>query len=375
MEFNASRLKIARKRRKLSCKGLADRLHVTSHTISRWEGGLAKGPSPEVIQMLSRVLEFPEKFFLGGDIEIPESQRVSFRNQASMSSSIREAALAAVAVGFIVSDWFSERFTLPEPSVPNLGDVYDAEHAARVLRAHWHIGERPISNLVHLLESKGVRVFSLAENTVELDACSLWREGRPYIFLNSCKTGEQVRFDAAHELGHLVLHQDGGVEGRLAEEQANAFALSFLMPKCDVLAQCDLYMTLSRYVQMKSRWLVPTAALIHRVYRLGLMSDMIYHTIVVLLAKNYGIKEPFPIDRERSIVWEKVLRIMWSRKLSLSKIAARIGIPEKELEDLLFFEGRDVQSKVMNHDATKLKLVCPLKNTRFVRPRVIPERS
>src|ERR1700678_4270171 len=93
--------------------------------------------------------------------------------------------------------------------------------AARILRTEWQLGEKPVSNMIHLLESKGIRVFSLAENTVKVNAYSLWRRGKPYVFLNTFKSAESSRFDAAHELAHLILHQDGSVTGRKAEDQAH----------------------------------------------------------------------------------------------------------------------------------------------------------
>lgn len=57
------------------------------------------------------------------------------------------------------------------------------------------------------------------------------------IFLNVHKSAERLRFDLAHELGHLVMH--GGslhVEpGKEKEQAANDFASAFLMPRADVL--------------------------------------------------------------------------------------------------------------------------------------------
>ncbi|WP_261371520.1 ImmA/IrrE family metallo-endopeptidase [Yersinia frederiksenii] len=61
--------------------------------------------------------------------------------------------------------------------------------------------------MVHLIEPKGVKVFSLAENCVEVDAFSFWTNGKLFVLLNTMKTPERSRFDAAHELRHLVLHQ------------------------------------------------------------------------------------------------------------------------------------------------------------------------
>jgi len=38
---------------------------------------------------------------------------------------------------------------------------------AEALRHHWGIGELPINNIIHLLESKGVRIFSLAVDALK----------------------------------------------------------------------------------------------------------------------------------------------------------------------------------------------------------------
>ena len=157
-----------------------------------------------------------------------------------MSAKDRDAALAAGTLSFLVSDWVEQRFDLPEPDLEDLAGE-EPEVAARSLREHWALGERPIKNMVHLLEAKGIRVFSLAENTRTVDAFSLWRDTRPYVFLNMLKTPEHSRHDAAHELGHLVLHRHGGPRGRRAEDEANQFAASFLMPAADVLAEFPVF--------------------------------------------------------------------------------------------------------------------------------------
>ena len=87
---------------------------------------------------------------------------------------------------------------------------------------------------------------------------------KPYVFLNTIKSAESSRFDAAHELAHLVLHQDGSVAGRLAEDQANRFASAFLMPRADVLSVLPRVQHLQQLIDKKSRWRVSLAALNYR---------------------------------------------------------------------------------------------------------------
>jgi len=86
--------------------------------------------------------------------------------------------------------------------------------------------------MIHLLESKGVRVFSLAIDAREVDAFSTWKAETPMVFLNTFQNFEHSRYDAAHELGHIgscIGHATPN--GREAEREADLFASAFLMPK------------------------------------------------------------------------------------------------------------------------------------------------
>ena len=333
MSFNPSRISIARKRKMLNKKGFADATGVSQHAVVRWEKGQAE-PTPENIAEIVRVLGYPEEFFFGGELDEPVD--ASFRSQTSMSAAIRDASLAAGTMGFMVSDWVESRFDLPKIGVPDLRH-YEPTAAARALREEWQIGEKPITNMVHLLESKGVRVFSLAENTVKVNAYSLWRNEKPYVFLNTFKSAESSRFDAAHELGHLVLHQDGGYTGREAEDQANSFASSFLMPSSDVRAHVSYVDYLGQLVKAKARWKVSVAALNYRLHKMKIISDWKYRDFCIEMSTlGYNKNEPQPIERELSVVWQKVLRALWAEKTTQKHIADDLSIPESEVNGLIF---------------------------------------
>jgi Zn-dependent peptidase ImmA (M78 family) len=129
----------------------------------------------------------------------------------------------------------------------DLSSETNPESAAEYVRDRWALGQQPIKNMIHLLESKGVRVFSIAVEAREVDAFSTWKGGVPFIFLNSYKSAERSRFDAAHELGHLILHRHGEPQGRQAEIDANRFAAAFLMPKAGVLANAPKFVTLPEF--------------------------------------------------------------------------------------------------------------------------------
>lgn len=352
-EFNPSRLIVARKRRLLKKKELATKLHVELRTIVRWELAQSE-PSSDNISALSEVLGFPAAFFFAGDIDEPLDRHTSFRSQTAMTAVERDAALAAGQIGFLVSDWVTERFELPMAGLPDL-HLYEPEDAARMLRHEWALGEKPVSNMLHMLESKGVRVFSLAENTAHVNAFSLWRKNTPYVFLNTYKSAESSRFDSAHELAHLVLHQDGGVTGREAEEQANRFASAFLMPAADIRAALPQSHSLDKMIGAKRRWGVSLAALNYRLHKLQITTDWKYRDFCIAIVKRgFGKIEPNPIAREQSIVWEKVLKSLWCEGITPRDIAEQLFLPEGELSGLLGI--LNVESTPLVADGTTLQV-------------------
>jgi Zn-dependent peptidase ImmA (M78 family)/DNA-binding XRE family transcriptional regulator len=335
VNFSPSRLVIARNRHLLKQKDVAERLDVTTVTVNRWEKG-SSVPSQSNLEAFADLLGFAPEFFQEPDLDAPDGTTTSFRSQTNMTALVRDAALAAGAIGFAISDWIESRFALPEPQIPDLSAA-DPEAAAVELRQQWGLGEKPISHMIRLLESKGVRVFSLAENTLDVNAYSLWRKGKPHVFLNTMKSSECSRFDAAHELGHIVLHQDGKVTGRIAEDQANRFASCFLMPKADLIAQIHTVTHLDQLIQAKKRWKVSVAALAHRLHKVGVISDWKYRDYCIEIArKGYRTCEPEGIDRETSDVWKKVLTALWKEGITQFDIARSLYIPEEEVRGLLF---------------------------------------
>ncbi len=362
--FNPSRLEFARKRRGLTKKELASKVGLTPRSISMFENN-ENPPAEDTIRKLALALTFPLSFFSGEDIDVPHQETVSFRAMSKMSASKRDAALSAGAIAFIFNQWIEQRFTLPKPDLIEVEKGEEPEAAAMMLRQHWGVGELPVRNVIHLLEAKGIRVFSLAENTVEVDAYSLWKDNTPFIFLNTVKSAERSKFDAAHELGHLILHKHGAPIGQDAEREADQFASAFLMPRSSVLASASRLATLSTLIKLKKKWGVSLAALAYRMHKLGLLSDWHYRTLCIEMSRQgYNKTEPEGIEREHSKIWEMVFSSLRDDRITKEHIARDLDIHISEIEALVFglvlmnvIHGSNNKSSTKPHDSSHLRVV------------------
>jgi Zn-dependent peptidase ImmA (M78 family)/transcriptional regulator with XRE-family HTH domain len=333
--LNKTRLMVARQRASLTKAELARRIGVEPSAITGFESG-RYAPSNETLEGIARVTKYPKAFFLSEwDLEIPQADGVSFRAMTRMTSRQRDAAIAAGAVAYLVSDWVETEFDLPDVDLPDMKHS-TPETAALSLRHYWGLGERPVKNALHLLEAKGVRVFSLVEDGTEVDAYSVWRGKRPCIFINTGKSAERRRFDAAHELGHLVLHKQAAPVGVEAEKEANAFASAFLMPAASMKALGRIS-TIEQLVEAKQKWIISVAAMAYRLHDLRLMSDWNYHMLCVEISgRNYRKNEPFGAKNETSQVWQKVLAELRKDGRGLQYLADKLLVPNEELIKLLF---------------------------------------
>lgn len=335
--FNPSRLTFARTRRGLKKAELAAKVDVTPRSITAYEMGEFP-PEPERLNQIASALKFPENFFYEEDaIEPLDPEAVSFRAMTKMSATLKNVALGAGAIAVQLNSWIEKKFDLPGPDLPELGRDITPEAAAEALRKHWGLGEHAVRNMVHLLEAKGVRVFSLAIDAKEVDAFSLWFNGTPFVFLNTLKTPEHSRFDAAHELGHLVMHRHGQPHGLEAEKEANAFASAFLMPAKSVLATRLKFPTLDLLIKAKKNWAVSVAALNYRLHSLGLTTEWTNRNLCIQIAQaGYRTNEPNSIPRETSLLLEKVFDALRGERTGKSDIARELKITTYELDELTY---------------------------------------
>lgn len=309
--FVGGRLREAREARGLSQTALAEILGVTRAAVSQYESGSAT-PRFEILEQISRVLNFPPHFF-----SRPLPQRAEPTVFYRSMNSATKAARTKAERRFL---WMADDFVpylgqfvelppvnfpdLPLPENPQAMSDEQIEDAAATVRRYWGLGEGPISNVVWLLENNGAIVTRGYLEAADLDSFCAWVENRPYVFLNADKqSAARSRFDVAHELAHLVLHR--GVESRrlartaehaIYERQAHRFAGAFLLPAGSFLDA--VYMpTLDAFRALKPIWRVSIAMMIMRAEHLNLIAPEQSRRLWIAYSRR-GWKRGEPLDRD-----------------------------------------------------------------------------
>lgn len=350
VRFVAERLAIARARQRCTKVELANRIGMSSRRVAAFENEGAE-PPPETIERIAEALQFPVDFFYrprpGGSLA---SDSISFRSFSRMAARDRDAALAAFVLAAEVAAWFDQHFHLPEPALPDLRGV-DPSAAATALRTSWELGDGPAPNMVHLLEARGVRVFSLTHDCAALDALSGWVGRVPYVFLSTHKSAERARWDAAHELGHLLLHHHEPPRGRAHEDEADVFADEFLLPERGLRPTIPRVISLQDVRHLKLTWRVSAMAWIRRVYELGGLTEWAYRTLVIEASQAGLRSREDDIDRESSQLFPKALALLQGEGTTCTDIAKELALPTDELRDLLFQPstiegGREASSSI-----------------------------
>lgn len=335
--FAPSRLALARKRRGLFKKELAERINVSNQAITGFEDG-SYVPSWENIQQISFVLQFPISFFFADEVNTIDETVPSFRSRRSMTATVRDKVLSAGQIAtLIISPEIRRRFDLPQENIPDLPGE-SPEDAALFVREAWKLGQGPIHNVVHLLEAKGIETYWLNEPDVRIDAFSLWRDARPYIFLNLHKgAGDRSRFDAAHELGHLVLHRyEDVVGGRDTEREADEFASAFLLPASQYKRESPKSPILRQFFPLKQRWKVSISALVRRSRDLGVLSEWQYKKAYTDLSRmGWRVEEPIAIENEHSRIHELVFLSLVEKGIAIEDFAKALCLTVQEVYHLM----------------------------------------
>jgi len=341
--FRPVRLTLARELRALTKSDLAARIERTPSAITQFEGGHVR-PDAHTLKSIALALGLPVEFF-SADVStalIP-LDACHFRSLRSASQRQRRQLLAQAALlGDLVGLLEHEVEFPPErvSEASQVASVEDIETSATSVRRAWGLGLGPIPNLTKLLENKGVLVMRIERSIREVDAFSFWHRGRPCIFLIMEKqSSSRTRWDAGHELGHLVMHADAIPGSPEMERAANRFAGAFLLPREPFLSECPRRLNWPHFFELKARWGVSVAALVRRARDLGCLSEATYRrACIVLRQKGPREKGEPPMENPRLIA--EALKVVRT-DLPIESVASSLSLSAADLFDLLALSDED----------------------------------
>lgn len=283
-----ARIKEARESRGLSMAELSEIIGVTSQVISQYEKGITT-PSIFVLKKIAEMLDFNIEFFYKPKDNLTcSNSAVYFRSMSNTSKKLKTAYSYRIEWANCIFNLLKKYIDFRELNIPDL-DQYmnddqisydDIEEIARTVRAYWNLGNGPIENLIDVIEDNGIVVCGMNFSNKKIDAFSQWYDGTPYIFWGSDKISSvRMRFNVAHELGHLLLHpfltQEQVYESKVLdriEAEANYFAGALLMPS-ESIAKEMIHNSLDYLIILKEKWKVSIAALIMRAKQLDIFSE------------------------------------------------------------------------------------------------------
>lgn len=261
-------LLVLRRAADITQEELVVRLGITQAALSRYENDLRE-PDDEMIDRLGEALGVTPDFLrhgfrMRGAIAVD----AHMRRQKTTKPSDWKRIEARLNMLRMHSSYVLERVPLrPQSHVMQVDpDEHTPDEAAAMLRAAWRMPVGPVRNLTRWVESAGVIVVEEDFGTHRIDGMSQWAGDHAVIILNAALPTDRKRLTIAHELGHLVLHNQ--YMGLDVEDQANQFAAEFLMPAHVIGVQLSS-LTLGKLSDLKAEWGVSMQALFERAYRMG----------------------------------------------------------------------------------------------------------
>ncbi|HEV2147723.1 MAG TPA: XRE family transcriptional regulator [Longimicrobiaceae bacterium] len=339
-EFTPDRLTVAREMAGLEIKELAERIQVSPSAVTQFEKGKAR-PKPETLIRLALALGVPAEFFAAEPLPELPIDTCHFRSLRSATVRERRRLIAHGRVVRRIVEYLRDLVSFPAEQLSSLcrqvTGPADVEELALAVRDAWNLGQGPISDVVGLLEARGVIPVEVPGHSAKLDAFSVWVEDLPVVFLTPEKdSGSRRRFDAAHELGHLLMHRGRAAGDAEAEREAHAFASAFLLPRAPFLSECPRRLDWARLRQMKKRWGVSLAALIRRAFELGLYTEATYRRAYAILnQRGWRTEEPDEPEMERPTLLARAVVLLGQAGYSLGRLAEDLRLSESLIERLL----------------------------------------
>jgi Zn-dependent peptidase ImmA (M78 family)/transcriptional regulator with XRE-family HTH domain len=349
--FDPTRLRIARQAAMTRKKDLAEKIGVSAGAVSQYENGTTT-PSPRVVAALALALGQPASFF-AADRPLGEATATlaHFRSLRSTSKQERDRAFAHALLTWELAQVIQRYVRLPLLDLPTdlaLGSddpPAAVEAAARQARLSMGLDKGPVPNVVRLLESKGVVCTRLPAQTRRVFAFSCDFPERPVVVLSTERFHRAAgRFDAAHELAHILMHHDAEPGTHAVERQANVFASEFLAPASEIIDDLPVRADWKQLLHLKEVWGISIQALLYKARSLGVMPENTYRRAVTEInSRGWRKVEPGDDGRgEQPILLGKALDVIQERGISVEELSDLARLPVDTILQIVATDDRPV---------------------------------
>lgn len=333
MAFNGQRLKIARIYRNMSITELAEKVGIRKQAISQFERGVSH-PKPNTEFSIITVLNFPREFFYQKNYNT-EVNNTFFRALSSANALDKKTQEIKTKMVVQIYNFLCEYLDLPCLNLPNWNcEERNIEEIAIELRDYWNIDERPIPNMINLLENNGIIVSAFDVDSDKIDAFtqvhSFDNKNQFCIVVgNNKKSAVRRNFDMAHELGHIILHSNidnldelTNEQIKTMEDEANQFAAAFLLPKNAFYEDLKNPTDLREYITLKRKWNVSIAAMLIRAKVLGRITLRDYQSLMKSMSyRKWRTCEPLDDQLKVSVptLFSSSLEVLFENKIMTPK--------------------------------------------------------
>jgi Zn-dependent peptidase ImmA (M78 family)/transcriptional regulator with XRE-family HTH domain len=249
---------------------------VSAAAVGQYESGVMKPKRDQVLRLAKALQVDPAFFAAGRPLQPLDTGSAHFRSLRSVRAGDRDRALATAEQAWELSFALEKRVRFPEVNLPSVEPGTPPSQAAQLLRGFWGIAVGPFPHLVATLESNGVIVLVLQEGSIQnVDAFSTELSGRPFVISTPRRSNNvfRHRFTCAHELGHLLLHEEATPGDPIQESEADEFAAALLTPGNEMRTSLPSRLDLAELDRLSRIWGVSVESLIRRMSEMRLVSE------------------------------------------------------------------------------------------------------